>query len=381
MNPAKTQNPAANSTPTAEPPGSSPGVDNTGADHGDVTEADVNAALGLPPEGQDTETAEADDTDTAPEADETAPAETEPEAEADSGQPVEPAVESDTAAEPGEPPTEETDAPPEPAGEPEVKKGESLQQRIDQLTKARIDSEQVASQLREKLAGYEAQASSSLEPDSLANVDTPQELAAAEAKWVKLQKWALRNPDGGTMPDGKGGEAEFSREEVANIQSRVFGLLQESVPQRKEFLRVKAAADEQAARSYPWISDRTKGDGQMLQRALEALPQLRAVPEARIIAANALVGNKLRMAGIQVDDALIQRLVKEQKAKALLKPPGAAVRPGIAAPRAPAAPARMGTMPARRVPAAAASRAAEKKLISSGGSVADLAQYIAADMK
>jgi hypothetical protein len=356
-------------------------VDNTGADHGDVTEADVNAALGLPPEGQDTETAEADDTDTAPEADETAPAETEPEAEADSGQPVEPAVESDTAAEPGEPPTEETDAPPEPAGEPEVKKGESLQQRIDQLTKARIDSEQVASQLREKLAGYEAQASSSLEPDSLANVDTPQELAAAEAKWVKLQKWALRNPDGGTMPDGKGGEAEFSREEVANIQSRVFGLLQESVPQRKEFLRVKAAADEQAARSYPWISDRTKGDGQMLQRALEALPQLRAVPEARIIAANALVGNKLRMAGIQVDDALIQRLVKEQKAKALLKPPGAAVRPGIAAPRAPAAPARMGTMPARRVPAAAASRAAEKKLISSGGSVADLAQYIAADMK
>ncbi len=156
------------------------------------------------------------------------------------------------------------------------------------------------------------------------------------------------------------------------------------MPKREQYLRARQVHDAAALESYPWLADKAKGHGAAVQKAIEAMPALRRTPNHRLIAANAYVGEQLRRNGIVVDDALIARLAKEQKAKGG-KPAGngqaAPRQASTPPPRAPAAPGRAGTLPPRRTPAAAEIRQQEKKLTQSSGSVDDIAASIAAKMK
>lgn len=402
MNTATTQKDAANSTPPASPAASQVAEEIKGAETGDVTAADVAAALGLKPDGQETDADdesaddeaqagaedltgdEPADDDAADEGDE---AGADKDGETDESD--DKAAEGDAAAESGESTATEESAGGEEGEEPADTKGgkknEQFQHRINELTSEKKSAQEEAAQLREKLSTYQARESGTLDAGALDAVDSPQELQQLRARYVSLQKWALSNPDGGKMPDGKGGETEFTREEVAHIHGQTFELLNTAVPQREQYLAHRARAEDAAIRSYPWLSDRTKGDGLMVQKAIEALPSLRTVPSYRIIAANAFVGEKLRAAGITVDDALIQRLVKEkagkQGANGKQQNGDQNRRSAAPPPRAPAAPGRAGSLPPRRTPAAAEIRAQEKRLSSSSGSVGDIAASIAAKLQ
>lgn len=403
MNIATTQKTAASSTPPAAPATSQVAVDTQGADTGEVTSADIALALGLTPEGQETDSDDesADDGADDSSADDLATAADEHLDSADddastddtaaTDESDDAAAEGDAAAEPGESTTTEESADTATEGEPPAeakagRKNEVFQQRINELSAERRSAQEEAAQLREKLSTYQARENGALDATALDTVDTPEELHKVRQRYIGLQKWAMANPDGGKMPDGKGGETEFSREEVAHIHAQAFERLNSDVPRREQYLNHRGAAEQEALRSYPWLSDRTKGDGQMVQKAIEAIPFLRQVPSYRIIAANAYVGEKLRRAGIQVDDALIARLTKEQAAKATGKPAasnGSAQphRPAAPPPRAPAAPGRAGSLPARRAPAQAQIRAQEKRMVSSSGSVDSIADSIAAKLQ
>lgn len=373
MNIATQQKEAADSTAPASPDASQ-ASEELAADPGEVTAADVAAALGLLPEGQEADGDEEGDTqdqgaapvgaDTAEGDDDQDDTPDKSEEGADPGDTAPAAGESTTTEEPGE----ATEAKP---------KNEHFQQRINELTAEKKGAQEEAAQLREKLSTYQARESGGLGDSALEAVESPEELRQIRTRYFNLQKWALANPDGGSMPDGKGGETEFTREEVARIHAQTFELLNESVPQREQYLTQRAGAEAEAARSYPWLSERTKGDGLAVQQAIEGLPIIRKLPGYRLVAANAFVGEKLRRAGVTVDDALIARLVKEQQAKK----PAATARPAALPPRAPAAPGRTGSIPPRRTPAQAEIRAQEKRLSSSSGSVDDLANSIAAKLQ
>lgn len=392
-----TQKTAAHSTPAAAPadsqsaeehePGTadSAGVGTEGADAEEITSADVAEALGQLSDGlkaDNTEDGEdAAKTEEAPDdeaSDETpAQAETEEAAESDK----EPAAEGDAAGKKsgGEDTESDQKADDEKPAEAEEGKVPPHQLRINELTARAKSSEEREAQLRERLSALEADRSGQFAESSFDHVEDLQGLAAAKAKLVRLHEWALRHEDGGKLPDGKNGEQEFTREEVANIRAQTFAQLQEELPKREQHLMLRQAVNQEAEKSYPWVRDTRQGMGAELQGAIEALPILRRIPSYRLIAANALVGEKLRRAGVVVDEALIARLTKEQASKA----PGAKAGPNVSqAPRRipPAAPARHGVVPPRTTPRAAEQHRARKSLSRSDGNVDALTASIAAKM-
>lgn len=362
--------------PAASPAAESPAGATTGTDT--FSKSVLLAELGLSPEGhfQAPEVPPADAgsaaADQAPApvaeaeaaADEPAP---QPEAAAAESESTEPAASS----EPGEASGASEENPPaEPPEEEETKS--PLQQRIDELTAGRKSAEEQAARLREQLAEAQARASGALEASPLAMIDNLPTLQMKRDQLVILHQWALENPDGGTMPGKEGGEPiAYSREEVARIQGQTFRLLNREVPQRAAYLQARAQADSVALQSYPWLKSVGTGYGAEVQQAIEQVPVLRSLPGYRLITANALIGEKLRAAGIRVDEALIARLRREQGAAAPAKP---------VPPKAPSAPARPGTVPPRTAPKASLQRSAARQLAANPGSQDALESAIAAKL-
>lgn len=359
---------------------------NTAEQGGDL---DIAAALGLPAEGQETETDKSKVVDPDAEAMEPDdksddPAEdkdTTADDAADPGKSDDAEAKSDEAtAEPGAS-EEEKDKGDEPAAEEEPpaegKTPAWAQKRFDELTAARRTAEDEARQLREQNATLKAAATGAGQASPLDFIDTPEQLAELELDTKKLKDWAIRNRNGGKL-----GEVEYTAEQVAQIEATTTAQLDSDIPARMQYVQAKRQYDQVAAQAYPWLNDTKQGHGATVAAVLERYPQLRALPNYRLALANAMMGEKLRAAGIVIDDALIARLVKEKgpaKAAASTKP--AASTPAAAPLRKPPlAPGRAGAMPPRSTPRAAAVRAAEDRVTRPDSSMDDLERSIAAKL-
>jgi hypothetical protein len=260
----------------------------------------------------------------------------------------------DDAAATDDPPAQPPAAPPE--AEANKQKHEGFQSRIDELTARAKGAEEKLAAYQEQLAAYRARDEGALTPDVLDHVESPEDLAKTQQRYSALMNWAIRNPDGGKL-----GDRDYSPEEVRALHAEVQTLVTEAVPARRAYLEKRAQADGEAVNFYPWLKDTTKGAGNYVQKAIEQIPALRKLPNYRMLAADAFVGQVFRGNGIRVTDDLLKRLVAEQQrtpAKgqptANAKPPGSAPRP---APQPPAAPGRAGVLPPRSTPRAAAAKA------------------------
>lgn len=387
---------AAPSTSAAAPSGSQPDAEkrsavpaatqDADAESGDITitAADVAAALGQlsddPKASDEPEAGSQKPEDGADEAEQSESAATdeaiEPEAETPAESEEEPAGEGDAAE----------DAPgavndPKPEEEAAPKKNAAAEARIGELTARAKTAETEAAQLREQLALLRQQSSNEATASQLLAIDTPQDLQREHQRMVRLHEWALKHEaTGGKLPDGKGGEHEFTPEQVLDLKANTFRMLNVDLPQRAHYVQVKQQAEAIAVQAYPWLADTRQGDGARVQQLLEAKPLLRELtPAYRLSAADLLIGEKLRTAGIVVDDKLIARLRDEAKAKGPKPEAGSQAKPAAPVARRlpPQAPGRPGVMPARVPPRAAQSAAHHKRLSRGDGNVNDLTASIA----
>jgi hypothetical protein len=393
------QKSAAVSTPAAQPPDSQSGAESDvlpshGAVRGDllgIREA-LNAELGQQSDGQNDENgADGSDSDT----DESARLETfdeqqtaqaagsdegastdETTGEGDDGAEGEEVPgQSDAAAASDSPEAQDPNAA-KPAGEGEKPKPEGFQQRINELTARSKSAEERVAKLEEQVAAYRARDEGALVPEVLDHVETPEDLAHAQQRYSSLLKWAIQNPDGGKL-----GERDYGPDEVRQLHAEVQSLLTDEVPKRREYLAKRAEADRDAVNFYPWLKDTTKGAGAQVQKAVQQVPALRRLPNYRMVAADAFVGQALRNSGVQVTDQLLARLAAEAKAAGAKGRPAA--QPQGQAPRKatpPAAPSRAGVLPPRLPPRAAAAKAASQRLRQSQGTEDDLASSIASKL-
>jgi hypothetical protein len=188
----------------------------------------------------------------------------------------------------------------------------------------------------------------------------------------RLNRWAIRNRNGGSI-----GDREYSADEVAAIEADTIEQLRTTIPARKAYVEHKHSFDQLAVQTYPWLRNTKQGDGATAQKVIESYPQLRALPNYRLVVGNAMQAEKLRRAGVVIDDALIDRLAKEAAAKRGTGKPGAAQTQFR---KPPPGPARAGTMPGRTTPRVAQQRVAEARLTGGNVSMDDLAASIAAKL-
>lgn len=247
--------------------------------------------------------------------------------------------------------------------------------RIDQLTAKTKELENQFAKAQERLAAFEARDAGRLEPDVLEHVDSLESLSDTQRRYSSLHAWALRHPDGGTL-----GQQEYDAEGVRDLLARTFELVHDAIPRRRDYLTARERVESEAVTAYPWLKEHGRGHGARVQQLITQAPQLRAVPNHRLILADAVVGEALRTAGVKVDETLIARLAKPAAAAAALKSAAAATarpRPPV---KAPAMPGRAGVLPPRQTPAAAQARHALKRAQSDGGSIDSIADLIAANL-
>lgn len=398
--------PAASSKPSAAPAVSQPAKGNSGSETGNTASdydlpsgAEIAALLNTSTEPAGSESDEADaaeplaDTDAedspaTPEAEApaaNAEAEAETEAETDSD---DPAAESEDSAE------QETQTEADPAAESadsaeEPKTG--FQKRIDELTAARKSAETEAATLREQLAAATHKAPDPLNPFAL--VDTEADLETAVEREEQFMEWIMgneSNPEGADLPDGKGGTVHFEPEQLRQMKVNTYRVLR-GADKRREFLREKATRENAAVESYPWLRSTKEGPGAEVQKLIEARPYLRQSPDYKLLAADAVIGAKLRAAGLKLDEKGLAALLKGKPLAATAPkaagPAGAlalaTARTLPAAPirRAGPTPGRPGTLPARISGREAAERNAGKALQASGGDLDSVSTSIAAKLR
>jgi hypothetical protein len=318
--------------------------------------------------------------DTAAEADDAAADEpaSDAEAEADSSD-AEAKSENDSADEDAEQEADAEDA----SDEPKEPKKSGAERRIEELLRERRESdtkyESQLAQLREQLAAAKQERPDPLNP--FATIDDPQDLQAAERRERAVFRWALENehnPDGADMLDEKGQKVHFEPEEIRRIKLNTYDILNQVEP-RREFLREKAAREQSAAEVYPWLRSIKDGPGAEVQKLIEDRPYLRQSPDYKLLAADAVVGARLRAAGVKLDEKSLASLAKGKPLAAVAGKTVAASGvaelaksrstpvPGQSPVRRTApSPARPGTLPARITGREAAVRHAGKALTTNG---------------
>ncbi|MEO6569461.1 MAG: hypothetical protein ABIO94_11915 [Opitutaceae bacterium] len=268
-----------------------------------------------------------------------------------------------------------------------VTPGTPAEKRIHELLARSKTAETELAQARESLAALEAVSNGTLEPGVFEHIDTIADLSKKRSNIVRLHQWALAHRDGGELPapDGKSANLVYDADGVAGLLSNTFQLIHEALPAREQYLREREQADAQAVTAYPWLKDTRNEQTMQVQKVIEKMPAIRRLgPNYRIVAADALIGQTFRAAGIPVDQKLIARLQAELKTRPTSPGAKRPAAPAEAAPVRripPAAPRGAGVVPARVNAATVQAQAATKRLNKGDGNVNDLTASIAAGLK
>ncbi len=273
----------------------------------------------------------------------------------------------------------------DPAEEP-AKTG--FQKRIDELTAAKGDAERQVAELREQLAAANARPVDPLNPFAL--VDNQADLDAAVEREEQFYEWTLAHEgmiDGADLSDGKGGSVHFEPDQIRQMKVNTYRILR-TADKRREFLREKATRDATAAEVYPWLRATKEGPGAEVTQLVEARPYLRQSPDYRLLAADAVVGAKLRAAGVRLDEKGLAALLK---GKAAIAPRGTAPAGAAALAigrtttppirRLAPSPGRPGVLPPKVHGREAAARVAGKAIQASDGDLGSVSDSIAAKLR
>jgi hypothetical protein len=212
---------------------------------------------------------------------------------------------------------------------------EAVQARIDRLTAARRDLEDSVNALTKKNADLESKLSNAGARGPVRTAEDPLgdivSYEALERKFLDAQQaktWALQNLDGGSvLLNSETGETrELSGQEVKHLLAHSDDLLTRMIPKRKQYLDARVDFDRQADTYY---ADYRKPDSELsrtLNSWVQMFPEMTKFPDFRLIVADALVGQKIRMG----------RLAQTRNGAAASKTPTLAAPSPAASVRAPA---------------------------------------------
>ena len=257
---------------------------------------------------------------------------------------------------------------PKPSAEPEQKPHEGMQRRIDELTAARRTAEAEAAKLRERLAA--AESGSRQTGTGLDVVNDLPTLERERDALLDLHEWVAANPEGGQF-NGR----EISADDARRISANVLRVLTRDLPAREKWLLARDKEEQQARTVYPWLADSSAGLGAEVSAKLQAVPGLQKLaPGYRLLAADAVVGARLRAAGVKVTPEWLEKVA------AGAKPAPAASRSVVPSTRPPMAPGKPGVMPPRNGEHEISVKHARARMLREAGSVGSLADVIAASL-
>ncbi|XHR29896.1 MAG: hypothetical protein ACFUZC_04945 [Chthoniobacteraceae bacterium] len=295
----------------------------------------------------ETETDEGMETETETETDEGT--ETETETETDEGTETETETETD----------EETEEGPEVSPKTQA----AFSKRIAEVTKARREAEEQAEALKIENESLKARMGNGTpaptQNDPLANVTTEAELRAKVEFAQSAKAWALKNLKGATLPDGKGGEVEYSADQVGQILTDADALLTVHIPRRADYLKNSVAFEERAKEKFPELYKPESVDAKLADAIVRELPELKRFPNQKVILGYLVAALKTEQA--EAKDGKTSKTKKETKTvKTVFESKGKQ-------PIAPGAPVRSAAAPRKPVQDETRTQAAQLQHVAEAG--------------
>jgi hypothetical protein len=279
-------------------------------------------------------------------------------------------AEGDEGEEDGEGDEEEEEAP---AG------SEAVQKRINKLTKARREAEEGREALRIENESLKAQIGSDGRPvatpnDPLADVTDNATLNARVQQSLAVKDWAKDHLDGGTMPDGKGGEVEFTAEQVRQMLANADAVLMVHVPKRANYLKTAGAFEEQALVRYPEFKKPDSIESKLADAIYREMPELKRFPNHKMVVGHIVAGLKAERAAADAEAKAKGKGKEGKGTKPAPKTVTSAFKPKTDEPIAPGAPIRSAAAPRKTTDNTQRAKEAKlKHVVEANGSVDALA--------
>ena len=182
--------------------------------------------------------------------------------------------------------------------EPGQEEPDWFQKRINKLTaRAKGAEEQLAALKADfealKTAPVKTEKSIVATPsasDPLADVDNIENLQARRTEALQAKKWAIMNPEGGTVRLSDGTEHFIDTEQVKELRIRAEELIDEHIPKRANYIQQSQGFSGEAKKTYPDIFRSDTPAGQIRQTILNALPEIRRFPDFEMLIGHAARG-------------------------------------------------------------------------------------------
>lgn len=207
--------------------------------------------------------------------------------------------EMDTNAEDGE---EEVHSQSEDNEDEDVSRG--VQKRIDKLTAKRKEAETQLEALRREVEDLKAAQSTERKPQPLPDVphsdlNTIAEIEAEIAQARSVRNWAEANADGFTQTNSDGTEQYFDPAQIRQIKVNAMRALEETLPQRFQYIQARDSIETIANKEYPWWKDKTSAERQIAEKFIGAFPQIKKFPDYKMVIGDYIRGVKAREAGLK----------------------------------------------------------------------------------
>lgn len=228
-----------------------------------------------------------------------------------------------------------------------------------QIRQLRTENESLRTQ-----AAAPAAARAAALPDDVVALETPEQLAALRTQLEQIEEFAELHPDGVEADPEKPGSRAFSRDELLQARVNARRKLREVEARRHQLdhvQRFNAAAHQ----LFPQFNEPDSAESRALSWVLQQVPELRRLPNYRIVIGDSLAHARLR------EKQAAERQKQGPDGKPLAGRPAAV--PRKAPPGGPAAPARASAAPDK-----SARRDAIKQKAFKSGSEADLASLVEA---
>lgn len=179
-----------------------------------------------------------------------------------------------------------------------------VQKRIDKLTAKRKEAETQLEALRKEVEDLKTTQSAERKPQVLADVphsdlDTIAEIEAEIAQARSVRNWAEANAEGFTQTNSDGSEQYFEPAQIRQIKVNAMKALEESLPQRYQYIQARDSIDTIANKEYPWWKDRTSAERQTAEKFISAFPQIKKFPDYKMVIGDYIRGVKSREAGLK----------------------------------------------------------------------------------
>lgn len=179
-----------------------------------------------------------------------------------------------------------------------------VQKRIDKLTAKRKDAEEQMEAMRKELEDLKAAKSNQERSVPLpdvphSNINTIAEIEAEIAQARSVRNWAETNAEGVTVTNDDGSETYYDSAQIRNIKVNAMKMLEESLPQRYNYIRARDTVEPIADKEYPWWKDKSSKERQIAEKFITAFPEIRKFPDYKMVIGDYIRGVKNREAGLK----------------------------------------------------------------------------------